>query len=50
MAQYKERIADKLLEYRLEEMGAVLIEGPKWCELQQRSNMQAVWYSYPIRR
>ena len=31
MAQYKERIADKLLEYRLEEMGAVLIEGPKWC-------------------
>ena len=28
---YKTRVADKLLEYRLEEVGAVLIEGPKWC-------------------
>lgn len=27
----QKRIADKLLEYRLEEVGAVLIEGPKWC-------------------
>src|SRR5574344_943942 len=31
MDTYKKRIADKLLEYRLEETGAVLIEGPKWC-------------------
>ena len=31
MKEYKKRIADKLLEYRLEEVGAVLIEGPKWC-------------------
>lgn len=31
MKEYKARIADKLLEYRLEEVGAVLIEGPKWC-------------------
>jgi len=31
MNTYKQRIADRLLEYRLEEMGAVLIEGPKWC-------------------
>ncbi len=31
MADYRKRIADTLLEYRLEEMGAVLIEGPKWC-------------------
>ena len=31
MKKYKKRIADKLLEYRLEEVGAVLIEGPKWC-------------------
>lgn len=31
MKEYKRRIADKLLEYRLEEVGAVLIEGPKWC-------------------
>lgn len=31
MKEYKDRIADKLLKYRLEEVGAVLIEGPKWC-------------------
>lgn len=31
MNKYKKRIADKLLQYRLEEVGAVLIEGPKWC-------------------
>ena len=31
MKEYKKRIADKLLEHRLEEVGAVLIEGPKWC-------------------
>jgi len=31
MKTYKQRIADRLLSYRLEEMGAVLIEGPKWC-------------------
>lgn len=31
MDTYKKRIADNLLEYRLEETGAVLIEGPKWC-------------------
>lgn len=30
MKECKKRIADKLLEYRLEEVGAVLIEGPKW--------------------
>lgn len=29
--EYKKRIADKLLDERLEEVGAVLIEGPKWC-------------------
>lgn len=28
---YKKRIADQLLSERLEEVGAVLIEGPKWC-------------------
>lgn len=28
---YRERIADKLLKEKLEETGAVLIEGPKWC-------------------
>ncbi len=29
--QYLNRIADKLLQERLEASGAVLIEGPKWC-------------------
>lgn len=28
---YKPRIADKLLTEKLQGMGAVLIEGPKWC-------------------
>ena len=31
MEKYRDRIADKLLECRLEEVGAVLVEGPKWC-------------------
>ncbi len=31
MKEYLHRIADKLLEERLEAKGAVLIEGPKWC-------------------
>ena len=29
--KYKRRIVDQLLAERLEEVGAVLIEGPKWC-------------------
>ena len=31
MKKYLHRIADKLLEERLDAKGAVLIEGPKWC-------------------
>lgn len=31
MRKYMPRIADKLLEERLESKGAVLVEGPKWC-------------------
>lgn len=31
MADYKKRIADKILAEKLEAMGAVLIEGPKYC-------------------
>lgn len=31
MKEYLSRIADKLLEERLNAKGAVLIEGPKWC-------------------
>lgn len=31
MAEYKQRIADSLLERKVLGKGAVLIEGPKWC-------------------
>lgn len=31
MEKYYERISDKLLSFRLESKGAVLVEGPKWC-------------------
>lgn len=31
MKEYKPRIADKILEYKLDAMGAVLIEGAKYC-------------------
>ncbi len=38
---YKKRIADTLLSYRLEEGGAVLIEGPKWCGKTTTAEQQA---------
>lgn len=31
MADYKQRIADSILERKVQGKGAVLIEGPKWC-------------------
>lgn len=31
MAEYKQRIADRILERKVHGKGAVLIEGPKWC-------------------
>lgn len=31
MKEYRERIADKLLYNKLQGMGAVLVEGAKWC-------------------
>lgn len=31
MKQYKNRVIDRLLADKLEAMGAVLIEGPKYC-------------------
>ena len=31
MKEYKKRIADEMLIEKLEEKGAVVIEGPKWC-------------------
>lgn len=38
---YKKRIVDTLLSYRLEEVGAVLIEGPKWCGKTTTAEQQA---------
>ena len=29
--EYKHRVVDEVLDFYLECMGAVLIEGPKWC-------------------
>ena len=31
MKEYRPRIADKMLSRRLKGVGAVLIQGPKWC-------------------
>ena len=31
MKQYRNRVVDSLLAEKLETMGAVLIEGPKYC-------------------
>ena len=31
MANYKNRICDMLLKRKLQGVGAVLLEGPKWC-------------------
>lgn len=46
MKSYKKRIADKLLKYRLEEVGAVLIEGPKWCGKTTTAEQQAKSFLY----
>ena len=41
MSDYKKRIADILLEEKLEAMGAVLIEGPKACGKTTTAEQQA---------
>lgn len=41
MGEYKLRIADALLEEKLEGMGAVLVEGPKWCGKTTTSEQHA---------
>ncbi len=41
MKEYKKRIADVLLKNKLEGMGAVLIEGPKWCGKTTTAEQQA---------
>ena len=38
---YLHRVADTLLQERLEAMGAVLVEGPKWCGKTTTSSQQA---------
>lgn len=49
MKEYKARIADKILAEKLDAMGAVLIEGPKYCgkttlASQQAALQQAIEY------
>lgn len=41
MKEYKTRIADFLLQQKLEAMGAVLIEGPKACGKTTTAERQA---------
>lgn len=41
MKNYRERIADKLLENKLKGMGAVLVEGAKWCGKTTTSEQHA---------
>lgn len=41
MKQYKPRIADALLKRRLKGIGAVLIQGPKWCGKTTTAEQQA---------
>ena len=39
--EYLDRIADRLLEQRLEAFGAVQIKGPKWCGKTTTAEMHA---------
>lgn len=41
MKEYKARIADKILVEKLDAMGAVLIEGPKYCGKTTLASKQA---------
>lgn len=41
MKQYKHRIVDYILDRKLKGMGAVLIEGPKWCGKTTTAEMKA---------
>lgn len=41
MKEYKQRIADKMLNRRLRGIGAVLIEDPKWCGKTTTAAQQA---------
>lgn len=46
MKKYLPRIADKLLEERLDAKGAVLIEGPKWCGKTTTAKQNAKSFIY----
>lgn len=46
MKKYLPRIADKLLEERLDAKGAVLIEGPKWCGKTTTAKQKAKNFIY----
>ena len=41
MKEYKKRIADQILADKLEAMGAVLVEGPKYCGKTTLASQQA---------
>lgn len=41
MSKYKPRIADEILRRKLKSIGAVLIEGPKWCGKTTTAEQQA---------
>lgn len=46
MKEYKQRIADQLLRFKLEVIGAVLIEGPKACGKTSTAEQQAASVLY----
>lgn len=46
MKVYKKRIADELLQRKLEGTGAVLIEGPKWCGKTTTAEQKAQSVAY----
>ena len=46
MGKYRQRIADKMLQRRLAGIGAVLIEGPKWCGKTTTAKQQAATVLY----
>lgn len=53
MEKYKERIVDRLLSEKLEGMGAVLIEGPKWCgktTTAEHASQSALYMSDPAEK
>lgn len=42
---YKRRILDDVIEKRLHNKGAILLEGAKWCGKQQPANITQPVYS-----